>query len=66
MSKFNPPEWARYFAQDADGWWAYYSAKPLPITFAWWKVRVNVIKLYAYKGKPVKNWRDQLYRIEWK
>ena len=63
MSKFQPPEWANWMAMDADGWWLYYKTEPYLIDYEW-QYRDMDYQL-AYKTKPVKNWRDQLYRITW-
>jgi hypothetical protein len=62
--KFNPPKWARWIAQESNGDWWHYENKPISGFRRWMPTHGNFV--YSHKTKPVKNWREQLYKIEWR
>jgi len=64
MSKFNPPWWTNWMAQDASGCWFYFESRPTIIPCNVWISKTGKFK-FAYRTSKAKNWRDQLYKIEW-
>jgi hypothetical protein len=66
MNKFNPkevPDWCKWIAVDKDGECLAYSAKPVNMTDPplWVPKHTGVMFETLYKGKPPKNWKDELY-----
>ena len=66
MSKFNPakvPKWCKWIAVDKDGeCWAFEN-KPATNTVykCVWDTCFSDEAVRLYKGKPPKNWKDELY-----
>ena len=68
MGKFNEkkvPSWCKWMAVDKNGdCWAY-SLKPeagiLLAPNVWWPQQYGKWKM-LYRGKPPKNWKDELYQ----
>ena len=60
------PYWARYVAQDLNGFWYFYEFKPVlnEDREAWANVRGGLTKLAEWTSSR-KSWKGELYRIDW-
>ena len=66
MSKFNPkkvPKWCKWIAVDPDGGCHAYRVKPRHgVIFSEWIIFDGYSShKFLYRGKPPKNWKDELY-----
>ena len=71
-TKFNPkdvPDWCKWIAVDEDGVCCAFRKKPYqeasyPTLKGYWNINdviENENAVDLYKGKPPKNWKDELY-----
>jgi hypothetical protein len=58
----NPPGWARWLAQDADGTWWAYEAEPHPHHTGWYENEVGRSRRLA-KADPNPHWAETLKRV---
>ncbi|MGV6825721.1 MAG: hypothetical protein ACWA5Q_01980 [bacterium] len=59
MSRIEPPAWARWIAQDADGTWWAYEAEPLQQSHGWYENEVGRHQRLK-KATPPDDWRNTL------
>lgn len=57
-----PPEWARWMAQDADGTWWCYEAEPNQMDSGWYENEVGRIQRLGRTAPPA-DWTDTLTRV---
>jgi len=59
------PEWARWVAQHKNGKWIFCALEPILVdpNYDWWWV-LSVLWINATQGRPRKNWKEQIYKIE--
>jgi len=58
----DPPDWACWLAQDADGAWWGYSVEPLQAQTHWYENEVGRYRRLA-QGNPNPDWRNTLKRL---
>ena len=58
--KKDAPEWAEWLAQDEDGEWWFFSAKPKVQSASFGEQCSDIIAGYAKKGETLGDWRDTL------
>ena len=57
-----PPEWARWMAQDADGTWWCYEAEPNQQDRGWYENEVGRIQRLG-QSEPPEDWALTLVRV---
>jgi len=55
------PSWARWIAQDEDGWWCGYKTKPKIKNYSWVGWPWHELKLDDFVPNP--DWRDTLIKV---
>ena len=58
------PEWVRWVAQDKNGEWWGYGARPKKVGVVWREPPEDLRSIHLGHGLPNPNWKDELYELE--